>query len=46
MAPTALKISGVSKTYRVKQGMFGKVKPLTAVNDVSLQLRSGYHQLV
>ena len=39
--PPVLELSGVSKTYRVKQGMFGKVKPLTAVNDVSLQLGKG-----
>ena len=36
-----LELSGVTKTYRVKQGLFGKVKPLTAVNDVSLQLGRG-----
>ncbi|SDY58255.1 ABC transporter ATP-binding protein [Citreimonas salinaria] len=36
-----LELSGVSKTYRVKQGLFGAVKPLTAVNDVSLQLGRG-----
>jgi peptide/nickel transport system ATP-binding protein len=39
--PPVLELSGVSKTYRVKQGLFGKVKPLTAVNDVSLQLGRG-----
>ncbi|MDM7970071.1 MAG: ATP-binding cassette domain-containing protein [Paracoccaceae bacterium] len=36
-----LELSGVTKTYRVKQGLFGGVKPLTAVNDVSLQLGRG-----
>lgn len=36
-----LELTGVTKTYRVKQGLFGKAKPLTAVNDVSLQLGRG-----
>ncbi|MGR3496243.1 ABC transporter ATP-binding protein [Citreimonas sp.] len=36
-----LELTGVSKTYRVKQGLFGTVKPLTAVSDVSLQLGRG-----
>ncbi|WGT48641.1 ABC transporter ATP-binding protein [Thioclava nitratireducens] len=36
-----LELTSVSKTYRVKQGLFGAVKPLTAVNDVSLQLDRG-----
>ena len=36
-----LELRGVTKTYRVKQGIFGKAKPLTAVNDVSLSLPRG-----
>lgn len=36
-----LELRSVSKTYTVKQGMFGKPKPLTAVNDVSLSLNRG-----
>ena len=29
------------KTYSVKQGLFGKHKPLSAVNDVTLSIRKG-----
>ncbi|MCZ0812193.1 MAG: ABC transporter ATP-binding protein [Pseudomonadota bacterium] len=36
-----LELRNVTKTYRVKQGLFGKAKPLTAVNDVSLSLPRG-----
>lgn len=36
-----LELRGVTKTYRVKQGIFGKARPLTAVNDVSLSLPRG-----
>ncbi len=36
-----LELRGVTKTYSVKQGLFGKPKPLTAVNDVSLSLARG-----
>ncbi|MCD9149898.1 ABC transporter ATP-binding protein [Pseudophaeobacter flagellatus] len=36
-----LTLNGVKKTYTVKQGLFGKRKPLTAVNDVNLTLRKG-----
>ena len=36
-----LELRNVTKTYRVKQGIFGKAKPLTAVNDVSLSLPRG-----
>ncbi|MBD8891722.1 ABC transporter ATP-binding protein [Roseibium litorale] len=36
-----LELEGVTKTYRVKQGLFGGVKPLTAVNNVSLSLQKG-----
>ncbi|KAA0912958.1 ABC transporter ATP-binding protein [Aquicoccus porphyridii] len=42
VTPTpVLELSGVTKTYRVKQGLFGGAKPLTAVNEVSLQLGRG-----
>ncbi len=40
-AAPVLELSGVSKTYSVKQGLFGTPKPLTAVNDVSLSLGRG-----
>lgn len=36
-----LELRNVTKTYSVKQGMFGKAKPLTAINDVSLKLGRG-----
>ncbi|MEJ8474427.1 ABC transporter ATP-binding protein [Roseibium algae] len=36
-----LELKDVSKTYRVKQGLFGRAKPLTAVNQVSLSLKRG-----
>ena len=36
-----LTLEGVTKTYSVKQGLFGARKPLTAVNDVSLSLGKG-----
>ncbi|MBK0325929.1 ATP-binding cassette domain-containing protein [Rhodobacteraceae bacterium F11138] len=36
-----LELRGVTKTYSVKQGLFGTAKPLTAVNDVSLSLGRG-----
>lgn len=36
-----LTLEGVKKTYSVKQGLFGKRKPLTAVNDVTLSMRKG-----
>ncbi|EAQ47384.1 MAG: ABC transporter ATP-binding protein [Roseobacter sp. MedPE-SWde] len=36
-----LTLDQVRKTYSVKQGLFGKRKPLTAVNDVTLSLRRG-----
>jgi peptide/nickel transport system ATP-binding protein len=36
-----LELRGVTKTYRVKQGLLGKARPLTAVNDVSLSLPRG-----
>ena len=40
-SPPVLELRGVTKTYRVKQGIFGKARPLTAVNDVSLSLPRG-----
>ncbi|RMC36214.1 ABC transporter ATP-binding protein [Paracoccus alkanivorans] len=36
-----LELRNVSKTYTVKQGIFGKPRPLRAVNDVSLSLGRG-----
>jgi peptide/nickel transport system ATP-binding protein len=36
-----LELRNVTKTYSVKQGLFGKPKPLTAVNDVSIKLARG-----
>jgi peptide/nickel transport system ATP-binding protein len=36
-----LELRGVSKTYSIKQGMFGERKPLRAVNDVSLSINKG-----
>jgi len=36
-----LELRNVSKTYQIKQGLLGKMKPLTAVNDVSLKLHRG-----
>ena len=39
--PAILELRGVTKTYNVKQGLFGAARPLTAVNDVSLSLPRG-----
>ncbi|PZX04996.1 MULTISPECIES: ABC transporter ATP-binding protein [Alphaproteobacteria] len=39
--PPILELRNVGKTYQVKQGLFGKARPLTAVNDVSLSLSRG-----
>ena len=36
-----LELRNVTKTYRIKQGLFGTPKPLTAVNDVTLKLNKG-----
>jgi len=41
MNTPVLELKGVQKTYSVKQGLFGKAKPLKAVNDVSLELNKG-----
>jgi peptide/nickel transport system ATP-binding protein len=41
MTAPVLELKNVAKTYHVKQGLFGKAKPLTAVNDVSLTLGRG-----
>ncbi len=41
MNAPVLELRNVAKTYRVKQGLFGKPKPLKAVNDVSLTLQKG-----
>ena len=36
-----LELENVVKTYNIKQGLFEKPKPLKAVNDVSLTLKTG-----
>ncbi|MCR4265259.1 ABC transporter ATP-binding protein [Nitratireductor sp. ZSWI3] len=36
--PPVLELASVTKTYQVKQGMFGKPKPLHALSGVSLRL--------
>ena len=36
-----LTLDRVKKTYSVKQGLFGKRKPLSAVNEVTLSIRKG-----
>lgn len=36
-----LELRNVTKTYTVKQGLFGTPKPLTALNDISLKLERG-----
>lgn len=36
-----LELRDVTKTYSVKQGLFGKTKPLTALNGISLKLDRG-----
>ena len=41
MNTPVLELKNVVKTYSVKQGLFGKPKPLKAVNDVSLTLSKG-----
>ncbi len=41
MSTPVLELRNVVKTYRVKQGLFGKPKPLKAVNDVSITLQKG-----
>ena len=40
-APPVLELREVSKTYRLKQGLFGEVKSLRAVDGVSLSLPRG-----
>lgn len=37
----ALELKSVSKTYQISQGIFGKPKPLRALDDVNIQLRKG-----
>ena len=39
--PPVLQLTGVSRVYRVRQGIFSPSKPLRAVDDVSLRLRKG-----
>lgn len=41
MTDAVLKLDKVRKTYQIKQGLFSKRKPLTAVNDVTLSLSKG-----
>lgn len=41
MTAPVLELRDVTKTYRVKQGLFGAPRPLTAVNDVSISLGRG-----
>lgn len=41
MSGHVLELKNIAKTYHVKQGLFGKAKPLKAVNDVSLTLGRG-----
>jgi peptide/nickel transport system ATP-binding protein len=38
---TTLELKSVSKTYQISQGIFGKPKPLQALDDVNIQLRKG-----
>lgn len=40
-AAPALELRNVTKTYSVKQGLFGKSRPLTALRDLSLRLEKG-----
>lgn len=37
----ALELKSISKIYNVSQGIFGKPKPLRALDDINLQLRKG-----
>ena len=37
----ALELKGVSKVFSISQGLFGKPKPLNALDSVDLQLRKG-----
>ncbi len=41
MNAPVLELRDVAKTYHVKQGLFGKARPLNAVNNVSLTLNKG-----
>ena len=36
-----MSLSNVSKTFYVKQGLFGKALPLHAISDISIELREG-----
>lgn len=36
-----LELTSVSKIYQISQGIFGKPKPLRALDDVNIQLRKG-----
>ncbi|MCB1753306.1 MAG: ATP-binding cassette domain-containing protein, partial [Gammaproteobacteria bacterium] len=37
----ALELKGVSKTFTISQGLFGKPKPLHALDNVDLRLHKG-----
>ncbi|RCK50746.1 ABC transporter ATP-binding protein [Thalassospira profundimaris] len=41
MTSPVLELKNVSKVFSIKQGMFGKRKPLKAVNEVDLSLNKG-----
>ncbi|MDP2699947.1 ABC transporter ATP-binding protein [Thalassospira sp.] len=41
MTHAVLELQNVSKTFTIKQGFFGKRKPLKAVNEVNLRLNKG-----
>jgi peptide/nickel transport system ATP-binding protein len=38
-SPPVLELTGITKTYQVKQGMFSKPRPLQALGGVSLRIR-------
>jgi peptide/nickel transport system ATP-binding protein len=41
MTAPVLELRNVSKIYTIKQGLFGRPRPLRAVNDVSISLKRG-----
>ncbi|MBF5056857.1 oligopeptide/dipeptide ABC transporter ATP-binding protein-like protein, partial [Alcanivorax sp. 521-1] len=41
MAPSVLQVDGASCTFSVRRGLFGKRKPLRALDNVSLEIRKG-----
>lgn len=40
-AEAVFAVDGVTKTYHLKQGIFGEVKPLHALSDISFDMRAG-----